>query len=105
MPVNVAVKVLPDATVVVENFDVVVVEAFMPEAELKAMLVKVAEVAPSGNPPTVNETTAANSLHIAALAANGLKPLLLLVIAEPRLKMPMLYRITATITMIRIAQP
>ena len=105
IPVNVAVKVLPDATVAAENFDVVAVEEFIPEAEVKVMLVKVAEVAPSGNPPTVNETTAATLLHNAALAANGLNPLDVVVMLLEGLKMPMLYRITATMTMIKIAQP
>jgi hypothetical protein len=36
---------------------------------------------------------------------NGEKPLLVKVMLDDGLKIPILYRITATITMIRIAQP
>jgi hypothetical protein len=44
-------------------------------------------------------------LHKLDETVNGEKPLLVNVILELGLKIPILYRMTATITMIRIAQP
>jgi hypothetical protein len=76
-----------------------------PDGELKVILCRFAEVALSGNPPTVKDTTVSEELQIAALAANGLNPLLLAVTLALGLKIPIEYRITATMTMISIAQP
>ena len=112
MPVgNVTVNVLPEATVVpkgavplstsVGNVDF----GLKPLGEVKVILSSVAAVAPSGNPPTEKDTFRLELLHIAALAANGLNPLLLAVTLALGLKIPIEYRITATMTMIKIAQP
>ena len=76
-----------------------------PEGELRFRYSKVADVAPSGNPPTLKDTFKPLLLQIAALAANGLNPLLLAVTLALGLKIPIEYRITATMTMISIAQP
>jgi hypothetical protein len=81
------------------------VKVVNPDGELKVKLSNVADVAPSGNPPTVKATVVCVPLHIAALAANGLNPLLLAVTLALGLKIPIEYRITATMTMIKIAQP
>ncbi len=102
-----ALKELPDDTVVelklVSGTGKFVLEK--PEGELKVILSNVAAVAPSGNPPTEKDTFKPLLLHIAALAANGLNPLLLAVTLALGLKIPIEYRITATMTMISIAQP
>jgi hypothetical protein len=44
-------------------------------------------------------------LHKLEDTVNGEKPLLVKVMLDDGLKIPILYRITATITMIRMAQP
>ena len=44
-------------------------------------------------------------LSYSLLSKNGLKPMLVVVMLELGLKIPMLYNITATMTMIKMAQP
>ena len=65
----------------------------------------VAEVAVFGKPPPINVTNNPEGLHIVEEIVNGEKPLLVGVILEEGLNIPMLYSITATMTIIRIAQP
>ena len=102
---TIALKLLPDDTVVpAGNVSVTGNEVDEnPLGELNVKFTRLAAVAPSGNPPTEKDTYVAVVLHIAALAANGLNPLLLAVTLALGLKIPIEYRITATMTMISIA--
>ena len=101
----VTVKLLPDATEGALKELVFVEPILVPVAELKYNSVKLTLVAPFGKPPTEKDTFKPLLLHTAALTANGLNPLLLAVTLALGLKIPIEYRITATMTMIKIAQP
>ena len=66
---------------------------------------KVTEVARFGNAPAFILKLKPPELHIAEETTKGEKPTEVVVMLDEGLKIPMLYNITATITMIRIAQP
>ena len=104
IPGKVTLKLLPEVTDTPTTPVAVAELVFVPVAELKNILPNATDVAPFGRPPTVKATVMLLP-HIAALAANGLNPLLLAVTLALGLKIPIEYRITATITMIRMAQP
>ena len=63
------------------------------------------EFALFGIGPAMTDRAYPTLVHKAEDTMNGLNPLDVVVILLAGLKMPMLYRITATMTMIRIAQP
>ena len=77
----------------------------MPVFEVMYIFVIVAWVAVSGNPPPIIATDKPAGLHTVDETVNGLKPMLVVVMLDDGLKIPMLYRITATMTIIKIAQP
>ena len=81
------------------------VKAVVPVFEVMYIFVIVAWVAVSGNPPPIIATDKPAGLHTVDETVNGLKPMLVVVMLDDGLKIPMLYNITATMTMIRIAQP
>ena len=76
-----------------------------PVADVKYTLLIVSEFALFGIGPANTAILYPMLLHKLEDTVNGEKPLLVKVMLELGLKIPILYRITATITIIRIAQP
>ena len=76
-----------------------------PVADVKYTLLIVSEFALFGIGPANTAILYPRLLHKLADTVNGEKPELVNVTLELGLKIPILYRITATMTIIRIAQP
>ena len=76
-----------------------------PVAEDMYTLLTVIEFAPAGMGPATIPNLRPIELHIVEEMVKGVKPVLVKVTLELGLKMPMLYNITATITIIKMAQP
>ena len=76
-----------------------------PVADVKYTLLIVSEFALFGMGPANTAILYPILLHKLEDTVNGEKPLLVNVTLEDGLKIPILYKITATITMIRMAQP
>ena len=76
-----------------------------PVADVKYTLLIVSEFALFGIGPANTAILYPMLLHKLEDTVNGEKPLLVKVMLDDGLKIPILYRITATITIIKIAQP
>ena len=101
----IVVAVLPDVNVIGEDRLYSLFDMVPPDVEVMYTFVTCTEVARFGKGPAWIATFKPMLLQNADFIINGEKPEEVKVTLEEGLKIPMLYRITATMTMIRIAQP
>ncbi len=96
---------LPDVKLIVYGSGYFTVLVLVPVAEVINNLFTTKEEASFGIGPAIIEISNPREVHKDEDTLNGENPLLVKVTLELGLKIPMLYSITATITIIRIAQP
>ena len=96
---------LPEVRLIVYGSKYSTELVLVPVAEVINNLFIFREDAPFGIGPAIIEKSIPRGVHKEEEILKGEKPVLVKVTLELGLKMPIEYRITATITIIRIAQP